>query len=98
MARDLLDGDPGAGDFLRQAEERLAMPLRRLMVDGPEAELQATRNAQPAIPFHSLALLRLMTRRGFSPALVAGHSMGEFAGLGPAQSPLSLHPTAALQA
>ena len=57
------------------------MPLGRLMLEGPEAELQATENAQPAILFHSLALLRLVTSRGFSPSLVAGHSMGEFAGL-----------------
>jgi [acyl-carrier-protein] S-malonyltransferase len=81
MARDLLEGDPGSTDFLRQAEERLEMPLGRLMVDGPEADLQATDTAQPAILFHCLALLRLMTARGFLPALVAGHSMGEFAGL-----------------
>jgi [acyl-carrier-protein] S-malonyltransferase len=81
MARDLLEGDPGSADFLRQAEERLEMPLRRLMLDGPEAELQATGNAQPAILFHSLALLRLLTAQGSAPALVAGHSMGEFAGL-----------------
>jgi len=81
MARDLLEGDAASGDFLRQAEDRLAMPLGRLMVDGPEAELQATRNAQPAILFHSLALLRLLASRGFGPTLVAGHSMGEFAGL-----------------
>jgi [acyl-carrier-protein] S-malonyltransferase len=81
MARDLLEEDAASADFLRQAEDRLAMPLGRLMVDGPEAELQATRNAQPAILFHSLALLRLLASRGFGPALVAGHSMGEFAGL-----------------
>jgi [acyl-carrier-protein] S-malonyltransferase len=81
MARDLLESDPSSADFLRQAEARLAMPLGRLMLDGPEAELQATSNAQPAILFHSLALLRLMSARGFGPALVAGHSMGEFAGL-----------------
>ena len=81
MARDLLEADPGSAEFLRQAEDRLAMPLGRLMVEGPEAELQATRNAQPAILFHSLALLRLLASRGFGPTLVAGHSMGEFAGL-----------------
>ena len=81
MARDLLEGDAASADFLRQAEDRLAMPLGRLMAEGPEAELQATRNAQPAILFHSLALLRLLASRGFGPALVAGHSMGEFAGL-----------------
>jgi len=72
MARDLLEGDPDTADFLHQAEARLAMPLGRLMVDGPEAELQATSNAQPAILFHSLALLRLMSARGLGPDLVAG--------------------------
>ena len=81
MARDLLERDSGSADLLRQAEDRLAMPLGRLMLDGPEAELQATENAQPAILFHGVALLRLMAARGFGPALVAGHSMGEFAGL-----------------
>ena len=86
MARDLLEGDPGSADFVRQAEDRLEIPLRRLMVEGPEAELQATSNAQPAILLHSLALLRLLTARGVAPALVAGHSMGEFAGLVAAQA------------
>src|SRR2546430_9833225 len=81
MARDLLEGDPGSADFLRQAEDRLAMPLGRLMVEGPEAELQATENAQPAILFHSLALLRRLVTNGIEPGAVAGHSMGEFAGL-----------------
>jgi [acyl-carrier-protein] S-malonyltransferase len=81
MTRDLLEQDPGSAEFLRQAEDRLDMPLRRLMLEGPEAALQATANAQPAILFHSLALLRLIASRGVSPSLVAGHSMGEFAGL-----------------
>ncbi len=95
MARDLLEQDPGSAAFLRQAEERLRTPLGRLMVEGPEPELQATENAQPAILFHSLALLRLIASRGFSPALVAGHSMGEFAGLVAAQA---LDPLDALEA
>jgi len=98
MTRDLLEGDPGSADFLRQAEERLEMPLGRLMVDGPEAELQATSNAQPAILFHSLALVRLMSAREFSPALVAGHSMGEFAGLVAAEAVDPLDALAAVRA
>jgi len=98
MARDLLEADPGSAEFLHQAEDRLAMPLGRLMVDGPEAELQATSNAQPAILFHSLALLRLMTARGFGPALVAGHSMGEFAGLVAAEALDPLDGLAAVRA
>jgi len=95
MARDLLEQDPGSAAFLQQAEDRLHKPLGRLMVEGPEAELQATENAQPAILFHSLALLRLMVSRGFSPSLVAGHSMGEFAGLVAAEA---LDPLDALEA
>jgi [acyl-carrier-protein] S-malonyltransferase len=90
MARDLLEQDPGSAAFLAEAEARLQMPLGRLMLEGPEAELQATENAQPAILFHSLALLRLLAGRGLRPALVAGHSMGEFAALaaGEALDPL----------
>ena len=98
MARDLLEQDPGSAEFLRQAEDRLKTPLRRLMVEGPEPELQATENAQPAILFHSLALLRLMASTGFSPSLVAGHSMGEFAGLVAAEALDPLDALAAVQA
>jgi len=90
MARDLLEGDAGTAEFLGQAEDRLAMPLGRLMLDGPEAQLQATENAQPAILFHSLALLRQLLANGIEPEALAGHSMGEFAGLvaGAALDPL----------
>ena len=98
MARDLLEQDPGSAEFLRQAEDRLKTPLRRLMVEGPDPELQATENAQPAILFHSLALLRLMASTGFSPSLVAGHSMGEFAGLVAAEALDPLDALAAVQA
>jgi [acyl-carrier-protein] S-malonyltransferase len=89
MARDLLERDQGSAAFLAEAEARLQMPLGRLMLEGPEAELQATENAQPAILFHSLALLRLLAGR-LRPSLVAGHSMGEFAALtaGEALDPL----------
>jgi [acyl-carrier-protein] S-malonyltransferase len=98
MTRELLEQDPGSVDFLHQAEDRLQKPLGRLMGEGPEAELQATENAQPAILFHSLALLRLVTARGFSPSLVAGHSMGEFAGLVAAEALAPLDALAAVQA
>jgi [acyl-carrier-protein] S-malonyltransferase len=98
MARDLVEWDPGSADLLRQAEARLDMPLGRLMLDGPEAELQATENAQPAILFHSVALLRLLTGRGFAPSLVAGHSMGEFAGLVAAEALDPLDALAAVRA
>jgi [acyl-carrier-protein] S-malonyltransferase len=81
MARDLVAGDERTRHFLAQAEARLQMPLRQLMLDGPEAALQATENAQPSIVFHSLALLGHLDDRGLLPAAAAGHSLGEFAAL-----------------
>jgi [acyl-carrier-protein] S-malonyltransferase len=98
MARDLLERDAASTDLLHQAEQRLGMALGRLMLDGPEADLQATENAQPAILFHSVALLRLMVARGLRPGLVAGHSMGEFAGLVAAEALDPLDALAAVRA
>lgn len=81
MARDLLEQDERTRRFLREAEIRLQMPLSQVMLQGPEAALQATENAQPAIVFHSLALLGHLHDRGLAPSAVAGHSLGELAGL-----------------
>ena len=81
MARDLIERDAGAAGFLDTAETRLGLPLRRLMLEGPEELLQRTEHAQPCILFHSLALLARLTAAGTMPDAVAGHSLGEFAGL-----------------
>jgi [acyl-carrier-protein] S-malonyltransferase len=97
MARDLVE-QQGAGQLLRDAEARLEMPLRRLMLDGPEADLMATENAQPAILFHSLALLADFSARGLRPEAVAGHSLGEFAGLVAAGGLAALDALAAVRA
>jgi [acyl-carrier-protein] S-malonyltransferase len=95
MARDLIEGDGSARSFLLQAEDRLKLPLGRLMLDGPESALQATEHAQPAILFHSLALLRELRAHGVIPDAVAGHSLGEFGGLVAAEG---LEPLDALDA
>jgi [acyl-carrier-protein] S-malonyltransferase len=81
MARGLIEQDRETQAFLAQAEDRLSMPLGRLMLEGPEPSLQATENAQPAIVFHSLALLAKLAARGLRPDAVAGHSLGEFPAL-----------------
>jgi [acyl-carrier-protein] S-malonyltransferase len=98
MARGLLQPGSELAAFLGAAEERLALPLRRLMLEGPAAELQLTDRAQPAILFHSLALLELLKRRGALAESVAGHSLGEFAGLVAANALDPLDALAAVQA
>lgn len=82
MARDLFEQDRDSAAFLESAEARLdGVPLRRLMLEGPAEDLQATEHAQPAILAQSLALLRRLQSEGIRPGAVAGHSMGEFGGL-----------------
>jgi len=69
---------PEAGTVFREADDILSFPLARLMWEGPEEELTLTRNAQPALLVHSLAVLRVVNSRIGPVAMAAGHSLGEF--------------------
>lgn len=78
MGRALADVFPEAGAVLAEADDVLGFPLSRLMAEGPEGELTETRNAQPAILAHSVAVLRVVRDRLGPVAFAAGHSLGEF--------------------
>lgn len=78
MGRDLAQAYPAAAAVLAEADEILGFPLSRLMAEGPEEELTATRNAQPALLTHSVAVLRVVAERLGPVAMAAGHSLGEF--------------------
>lgn len=85
MGKDLYDEFPTARDLFHRADDILGFKLSRLCFEGPEAELQQTQNAQPAIAVTSLALLKVATEvtPGLldTPAFVAGHSLGEYSAL-----------------
>lgn len=78
MAGSLRDSEPAAADVFALADETLGFSLSGLMLNGPDDELTATRNAQPALLTHSVAALRVLGDRAGPPALAAGHSLGEF--------------------
>jgi [acyl-carrier-protein] S-malonyltransferase len=78
MARALAEGHPVAAAVLAEADEVLGIHLSGLMAKGPEDELTATMNAQPALLVHSVAVLRVAEDRLGIPVLAAGHSLGEF--------------------
>ncbi len=63
---------------MAEADEILGFALSSLMAEGPEHELTLTKNAQPAILVHSVAVLRLVQERLGPVAMAAGHSLGEF--------------------
>ncbi len=85
MGKDLYDQFPVARELYDRADEILGFKLSRVIFEGPEAELQQTRNAQPAIAVTSIALLRSAAEvtPGLlsQPAYVAGHSLGEYSAL-----------------
>ena len=77
---------PVAREVLQEVDDALNQPLSKLMAEGPEADLTATQNAQPAIMAASLAAFRVMEKEmgvklPGSAMLVAGHSLGEYSAL-----------------
>ena len=52
--------------------------MSELIFDGPAERLTLTEIAQPAILTVSVAACRVLEQRGVRPALVAGHSLGEY--------------------
>ena len=90
MGKDLYDEFPTARELYDRADELLGVRLSRLCFEGPEDELQQTRNSQPAIAVTSLALLKVASELSPEvlkrPAYVAGHSLGEYPALVAANS------------
>ncbi|HET6361992.1 MAG TPA: ACP S-malonyltransferase, partial [Gemmatimonadota bacterium] len=78
MGADLADAYPEARAVFDEADETLGFELSRLCWEGPEDELRATENAQPALLTHGVAAASVLASLGVSPAAAAGHSLGEF--------------------
>lgn len=78
MARDLAEGRGPAAEFLNEVNTVLGEDLTGIMFEGPGEVLTETRNAQPAILAHSVAVSLALRNLGIAPSLVAGHSLGEF--------------------
>jgi [acyl-carrier-protein] S-malonyltransferase len=70
---------------MERADAILDMPLTRICFEGPEDELRQTINQQPAIVAVSMAYLAAARGKHVSvkspPAMVAGHSLGEYSAL-----------------
>jgi len=78
MGRALAEAFPTAAATFAEADEALGFSLSRIFLDGPEDDLRLTENTQPAILTVSVAALRVLAEHGITPALAAGHSLGEW--------------------
>lgn len=79
MGRDLCEKFAVARRTFEEADEALGFPLAKLCFEGPDEQLRMTEFQQPAICAVSIAALRVLRERGVEPAIVAGHSLGEYA-------------------
>ena len=78
--KNLADQQQKAAVLFAQANDVLGFSLTEIMFNGSADELRQTRVTQPAIFVHSMAI-RAILGNGFSPQMVAGHSLGEFSAL-----------------
>ena len=79
MGRDFLETDTVVRERFEEANDALGFDLARIVLDGPASRLVETEVTQPALLTVSVALWQAWRARGGSmPALMAGHSLGEY--------------------
>jgi [acyl-carrier-protein] S-malonyltransferase len=83
MGRDLAASEPVAREVFDRVDDALGFRLSDVIFHGPDDELVATRNQQPALLTTSIAYFEILQRRGClpQPVVVAGHSLGEYTAL-----------------
>lgn len=77
MGKDLCEKYPLAKKTYDEADEILGFSISELSFNGEASELTKTENAQPAIFTYSAAVTRILKAEGITPAIAAGHSLGE---------------------
>lgn len=78
MGKIFYDSSSVAKDIFDRADKTLGFSLSRFCFEGPEEKLRLTQNTQPALLVVSYIAYALL---GESPAIAAGHSLGEYSAL-----------------
>ncbi len=85
MGKALAERSASAAHTFEEASDALGLDVRALCWDGPQAELDRTANAQPALLTTSIAALRALEEANGgelpTPVAVAGHSLGEYSAI-----------------
>lgn len=82
MLADLAAAFPQVTETFQEASDALGFNLWALVQNGPEADLNMTRNTQPAMLAAGIAVWRVWQgQRGALPSVLAGHSLGEYSAL-----------------
>jgi [acyl-carrier-protein] S-malonyltransferase len=82
MGKQLYQEFAVAREIFEEASDAIKTDLKKLCFDGPESDLTLTENTQPCLLTTSFAAFRVaQSLTGFEPAVVAGHSLGEYSAL-----------------
>ncbi len=85
MGKDLYDSFPQAKEVFDKAGSILKFDIKKLCFEGPQDELSATNNSQPAILTASVAALRALEASAlygqYTPRFSLGLSLGEYTAL-----------------
>ncbi|MEJ5053273.1 ACP S-malonyltransferase [Sphingobacterium sp. MYb382] len=80
MGQDLYNLNEETKALFEQANDILGFRITDIMFSGTDEDLKQTNVTQPAIFLHSVILAKALGD-SFQPAMVAGHSLGEFSAL-----------------
>ena len=84
---DAFAGEPAVQEVLARAGEALGEDLAGLIAGGPAEQLNLTVNTQPAMLAAGVAIYRAwLAAGGAVPAIMAGHSLGEYTALTAAEA------------
>ncbi len=85
MGKEFYDNFSIVKQIFQKADEKLNFPISKIIINGPEEELQLTENTQPAILTVSYSIFRVLQDefnvdfKSFK--YFAGHSLGEYSAL-----------------
>ncbi|MFK3736879.1 ACP S-malonyltransferase [Massilia sp. TN1-12] len=75
-------GNPVVEETVAEASDALGLDIGKLIAEGPKEELDLTTNTQPVMLTAAVAVYRAwIAAGGPKPAVVAGHSLGEYSAL-----------------
>ena len=81
MGKDLYDKTEIGKKYYKTANEILEADIQSISFNGPEELLKKTKYTQPAIFIVSAIIGHAMIEKGYTPDIVAGHSLGEYSAL-----------------
>ena len=81
MGKELYENYESAAEVLDEADQILDFDLKEMIFNGPEEDLNNTKNTQPAIYTVSAMVKAVLNENGLQAAAAAGHSLGEYSAL-----------------